>query len=540
MSAPGRRLTGRWDPLSLRFGLAAKLMLISAGVTLLVCATLMLQASTRMTATMRGAFTANGEALALSLASAAEQSAGGNIALLQSAIDSGQTLAHVRYIYIQESDGTIVAHTFVPTFPTGIEQHNPLEMGELSAGARVKVNPGLEFTAYGDPIRAIDVAAPISGGALGTVHVGMDLDAISTEVTSLRRALMLWAGLVLLVGVLLSYVAYNLMLLRPLRHLAHVTGRIVESNDLAQVVTVNSRDELGQLARSFAMMVEKLRQFQSSLRGSVGVLTESASRLDADTSEQSAMIHRQAAALQQTRVTIDEINQTSMMASGRANSILEVAVRADEVVRTGEDALQKTMGGLNDIQGVVQQMAEMVTQLGKRTAQIHGIAETVRELGAQSNMLAINAAIEAARAGESGRSFGVVAREIRALADQSMRETHRVTAILAEVSDTVAQAVKSSENGSVRLQVGLSQVAVSGDKLRELSSILTESTSGVRQIAAAVSQQSTGVNEIFTALKSLDAMMVETTPRVASTQKAASALKDLSVKVSELVSHYNA
>ena len=529
-----------WSPRSLRFGLAAKLMLISAGVTLLVCVTLMLQASSRLTTTMQGAFTVNGEALALSLASAAEQSAGGNIALLQSAIDSGQTLANVRYIYIEESDGTVVAHTFVPTFPSGIERLNPVALGELVGGSRVKVNPGLEFTAYGDHIRAIDVAAPISGGALGTVHVGMDLDAISAEVASLRWVLVLWAGVILFLGVLLSYFAYTLMLLRPLRHLAYVTGRIVESNDLAQVVTVTSRDELGQLAGSFAKMVEKLRQFQSSLRGSVGVLTDSASRLDADTSEQSEMINRQAAALQQTRITIEEINQTSRMASGRAKSILEVAERADEVVRTGEDALQKTMGGLNEIQGVVQQMAQMISQLGERTAQIHGIAETVRQLGAQSNMLAINAAIEAARAGESGRSFGVVAREIRALADQSMRETQRVTTILSEVGDTVAQAVKNSENGALRLQVGLSQVAVSGDKLRELSGILTESTSGVRQIAAAVSQQSMGVNEIFTALKSLDAMMVETTPRVASTQKAASALKDLSVNVSELVSHYHA
>ncbi|WP_147444767.1 methyl-accepting chemotaxis protein [Corallococcus sp. CA053C] len=529
-----------WNPLSLRLGLAAKLLLISAGVTFLVCVTLMLQASSRLTTTMRSAFAVNGEALALSLASAAEQSAGGNIALLQSAIDSGQTLANVRYIYIEESDGTIVAHTFVPTFPVGIERFNPVALGELSDGTRVKVNPGLEFTAYGDHIRAIDVAAPISGGALGTVHVGMDLDAIAAEVASLRWALALGAGVILLLGVLLSYFAYNLMLLRPLRHLAQVTGRIVESNDLAQVVTVTSRDELGQLAGSFSKMVEKLRQFQSSLRGSVSVLKDSASRLDADTSEQSAMINRQAAALQQTRVTIEEINQTSQMASGRAKSILEVAERADEVVRTGEDALQQTLGGLNEIQGVVQQMAQMITQLGERTAQIHGIAETVRQLGAQSNMLAINAAIEAARAGESGRSFGVVAREIRALADQSMRETHRVTTILSEVGDTVAQAVKNSENGALRLQVGLAQVAVSGDKLRELSGILTESTSGVRQIAAAVSQQSLGVDEIFTALNSLDAMMVETTPRVASTQKAASALKDLSVNVSELVSHYNA
>ena len=168
-----------WNPLSLRLGLAAKLLLISAGVTFLVCVTLMLQASSRLTTTMRSAFAVNGEALALSLASAAEQSAGGNIALLQSAIDSGQTLANVRYIYIEESDGTIVAHTFVPTFPVGIERFNPVALGELSDGTRVKVNPGLEFTAYGDHIRAIDVAAPISGGALGTVHVGMDLDAIA-------------------------------------------------------------------------------------------------------------------------------------------------------------------------------------------------------------------------------------------------------------------------------------------------------------------------------------------------------------------------
>src|SRR5205823_5185129 len=121
--------------------------------------------------------------------------------------------------------------------------------------------------------------------------------------------------------------------------------------------------------------------------------------------------------------------------------------------------------------------------------QIRGITETVKDLADQSNMLALNAAIEAVRSGEHGKGFAVVAREIRSLADQSIQATNRVRDILEDLGATIEGAVSITERGKQKMESSIALVRTSGDSLRELSGIVKDTSSAVRQIAAAVSQQ---------------------------------------------------
>ncbi|MHB8875256.1 MAG: methyl-accepting chemotaxis protein [Myxococcaceae bacterium] len=523
-------------------GLAPKLMVVVVGMAVTVALVLGALATSRLGSSMEGAFASKGEAIALSLAAAAERGAEGDVATTQGAVDSNKVIQGVAYIYIEDLDGSLLVHTFSPSFPERLKGLNKVGLGELSSDRRVK-SAKVGFPAPGADgvtraVRAIDIAAPVSGGALGVVHVGMDVSLIEQEVSGLRWSMFFSGGLVAALGAALAFVLISLMVVRPIRELTRVTGEIVEKGDLTQAIRIRGNDEIGQLAQTFTQMVGKLRQIPVSLLESSQLLTAAVLDLNKSTAEQGQTLTRQAAALQETQVTAQEIKQTSLLAAQKAEAVLQVAERADEIGRSGEAAIEQSLGGLGDIRSRVEEIALKIGQLSERTLQIGGITQTVKDLADQSNMLALNAAIEAVRSGEHGKGFAVVAREIRSLADQSIKATERVREILEDISQAIRSAVSITEKGSQRMESGLVQMKASGENLRELSKIVKDNSAAVRQIAAAVSQQNAGITQIFTAVTDQTKMMDDTMKRLSSTGVAAETIRDVSERVSAVVNSY--
>ena len=437
-----------------------------------------------------------------------------------STIASVKKEANLAYVEVVGPNGNIIAHTFEGRAPAQ-------ETTVLKEAERVQ-----ETSIDGNAV--IDVPAPVITGSI--VHVGLDPGAATTMVLEAQKLLIGITAAALFVFTLLT-VFIVARFVDPLRKLTQVARRIVEG-DLTQKVEVTTSDEVGELAAAFAQMVEKLKEVLRALQDSVKLLTDAGNELGQSTSEQSQTITRQATALQQTQVTAQEIKQTSLLAAQKAETVLKLTEKADEVSSQGESAIEKSLGGLTDIRAQVDEIAAKIAQLSERTQQIGGITQTVKDLADQSNMLALNAAIEAVRSGEHGKGFAVVAREIRSLADQSIQATNRVREILEDIGGAIRVAVSITERGSQKIEGGLLQVKASGENLRELSNIVKDNSSAVRQIAAAVSQQNAGITQIFSAVTDQTRMMDETMRRLESTTQAASVLKDLSQRVSEVVRQF--
>lgn len=325
---------------------------------------------------------------------------------------------------------------------------------------------------------------------------------------------------------------------RQLRTLSRTAKMIAEQGDLTQTFEATGDREIVALATSLTQLVGRLKEIPSSLFDSVQILGISVANLDLSTQEQSETVTRQAAALQETQITAQEIKQTSLVAANKAEMVLKVAERAESVSKSGEEAIEQSLSGLTDIRAQVEEIAHKITAVGERTRQIGVITQTVKDLADQSNMLALNAAIEAVRSGEHGKGFTVVAREIRSLANQSIEATARVREILEDITNAIQIAVTSSQAGAQKMEQGLLQVKASGENLRELSNIVKDNSSAVRQIAAAVSQQNAGIMQIFGAVTELSTMMDDTVKRLGTTTEAALNLKDVSKTVSSVVGSY--
>jgi len=385
----------------------------------------------------------------------------------------------------------------------------------------------------------LDVVVPIvaKGGTKGTLAIGFSITEAANEASANFWMVFGVSVIVFVLGLVVAWLIGRLIT-KPIITLRIATERIVTAGDLTQQIEVGSQDEVGQLAATFSKMVERLRQVPINMKESAGLLSDTVKRLTASTNDQGQAVSRQAAGLQETQVTAQEIRQTSVMAAQKAQSILQIAERAEVVSASGEKAIEESRRGLNEIRSLVVDIAGKINQLGERTQQIGTITEAVKDLADQSNMLALNAAIEAVRSGEHGRAFSVVAREIRALADQSIQSTNRAREILEDIAGAVREAVAITERGAQRMEAGLVQVQTSGDNLRELSEIVKESSSAVRQIAAAVAQQNAGISQIFTAVTDLSHLMDETVKGLQQTDQSVGVLRDVTDRVTSVVSSF--
>jgi methyl-accepting chemotaxis protein len=300
-----------------------------------------------------------------------------------------------------------------------------------------------------------------------------------------------------------------------------------------------STDEIGDLAFGLNAVVLQLSALPRTLQQSASQLVEAGVTLREANNAQRRALTSQATAILETNRTAQEIKQTSDLTAHRAEAVLNVVRHAEELSRAGTLAIEQTIAGFSAIRDSVFAIRGRMERLQASAQQIGEITETVADLADQSNMLALNAAIEAARSGENGKGFSVVAREIRLLADQSIRATGRIRTILDEVGNAVGDAVSMTDVGAAQVEGGLDKVKTSGDSLRQLSLMVNESSSAVSQITAAVAQQNAGFAQIFTAIAQLSRSMDQAMDRLESTQEAAQTLQKVSAQVDQVAGQYH-
>lgn len=148
--------------------------------------------------------------------------------------------------------------------------------------------------------------------------------------------------------------------------------------------------------------------------------------------------------------------------------------------RTTLARLQKT-GGIA-VAEVMQIMAG-IDDSSRRISEIVGVIDNV---AFQTNILVLNAAVEALRAGEQGRGFGVVAADVRLLAQRCAEVSREIRNLIAASVEKVEKGMHSVQSSSSAMQTLMSSVCRVGDVMEEISGAADSQGAGVAQIAAAV------------------------------------------------------
>jgi methyl-accepting chemotaxis protein len=289
------------------------------------------------------------------------------------------------------------------------------------------------------------------------------------------------------------------------------------------------------LALSVALATLITRRVSRRLSSLSQTVDGAASDILAGTTQQVTGFTEQAAAAQETVATVEELVQTAQQSAQRARTVADRALRSAEVAQEGIKAVEGSAHGMEAIRTQVDSIAQGVVTLAERAQAVSHIVETVNEIAEQTHLLALNAAIEAARAGEHGRGFGVVATEVKGLADQSRRATAQVAEILSEIQSGTNSAVMLTEAGSKSVTEGIRLVGQAGQTITELSETVAEATVAAEQIAASSNQQAIATSQISQAMKEIDAVMEQNLAAARQAEQTARELDAVAVQMKALV-----
>ncbi|MDN7140395.1 methyl-accepting chemotaxis protein [Pseudomonas sp. JQ170] len=321
------------------------------------------------------------------------------------------------------------------------------------------------------------------------------LTQVRDEESQNAKSMLTLATVLALLLSLLAAWAITRQIVIPLRQTLNAADRIA-SGDLRQDLTVERRDELGQLQRSMQRMTVSLRELIGGIGDGVTQIASAAEELSAVTEQTSAGVNNQKVETDQVATAMNEMAATVHEVARNAEEASEAAVAADQQAREGDRVVGEAIAQIERLACEVNHSSEAMGQLKAESDKIGSVLDVIKSVAQQTNLLALNAAIEAARAGEAGRGFAVVADEVRSLAQRTQQSTEEIEQLIAGLQNgtqqvaTVMDASRSLTDSSVEL------TRRAGTSLETITRTVSAIQAMNQQIAAAAEQQSAVAEEI--------------------------------------------
>ncbi len=299
------------------------------------------------------------------------------------------------------------------------------------------------------------------------------------------------------------------------------------SIQLAQVTTQSSQ-ATSQIASTMQEVARAIGQETASVsqtNASADIMGNAIGRVADGVEQQTKTIDNVMTVLKDLSTAIEDISQgaikqaTHMEMAGSVEKSMGVAITnavkaAEEVAHEsdlsaeaaskGEKTSEQTVQGMLRVREATQQLATRVNDLGKRSAEIGAVVETIQDIASTTNLLSLNAAIEAARAGEHGRGFAVVADEVRKLAERSAMATKQIAEMIKTVQDGVTEAVETMEKTSEDVQTAAQYTDAAGNAFAQIAQQTRSSASRMEEIQNALASIQDAQDQLEKAVKQAD------------------------------------
>ncbi len=267
----------------------------------------------------------------------------------------------------------------------------------------------------------------------------------------------------------------------------------------------------------------------------ISAIAISSSEIAATVEEQERMASQQAASVNQTTTTMDELGASSRATAQQVETAAIEAMQALNLAGGGTKSVKQTLEAMATLKTKVQDMQGQIMQLSEQTDRIGNISTLVSDLANQTNMLALNAAVEAVRAGEHGKGFGVVASEIRKLADRSKKSAAQINLLVADIQRAINSTVMVTDEGTKTVESGLNIAEETAAAFTGVANAINNVVLSSQQISLNAKQQAIAIEQVVEAMNSLNQAAAQTACGISQTKIGTQKLNEAALDLKAVV-----
>jgi methyl-accepting chemotaxis protein len=305
-------------------------------------------------------------------------------------------------------------------------------------------------------------------------------------------------------------------------------GNVQETKNLAIILFVANLLVL--------VIIWNISQYiKSRLTRTINTLASSSTQISATIDQQERIASQQAASVNETTTTMDELEASCRQAAEQAKAAVTAAQQALGLAQGGTQAVEATLEGMFILEKKVGAIAEQILFLSEQADQIGSISQLVSDLANKTNMLAFNSSVEAVRAGEHGKGFSVVANEIRKLADQSEKSAEKITALVSEIQSAINSTVMVTDEGTKTVAAGVQTAQKTNQAFAGVADAVNKVVLNNQQISLNLKQQVDAMQQIVEAMETINKGAKETASGISQTKSGTERLNEAALVLKRIV-----
>lgn len=318
----------------------------------------------------------------------------------------------------------------------------------------------------------------------------------------------------------------------------HQAAQRLAGGDLTARLTINTRDEMQNIATGFNAMAEQMQQVIGKIAGSAAQLGSASEQVSTAAHDSASNIDRQRRETEMVATAMNEMTATVHEVANNATGAATAANKAEQEVQNGLRVVSSTVSSIGRLAAEVEKSAGVIKQLESDGQAIGAILDVIKSIAEQTNLLALNAAIEAARAGEQGRGFAVVADEVRTLASRTQQSTIEIEAMIAKLQTQSRNAAATMQEGSKAAETSVSQAHQTEQALQSISASVSTINEMNTLIASAAEEQSATTEEMNKNVSNIRDLAEQTATGSEQTKEASQELSRLGTELQTLVGRF--